>query len=539
MTRVLEAADTLRSAEAESTELSWRLNVGPAQLSTPKRIWYSKGREHKPSATKQAADGKRFVHKSWTGTKTMARVPGILRDADTVKTEAGGTRATSPQRVSNEGLPKSIAQRWNRLRGGPKNKFIMTNRPLTTDRPSYRSQAHPLPQGFISQVLPEPNKLRYGVGVSTRLRSDLQAYLISVMQQDKAPWLGKAAPTNAAQIDTPPNRPDPAKTGLYKSNPLCRGPDLAQKRLQSTNLIHTDEDLIQIFIKLIEGKHYCMRLRKATSISDLKKEIQGRHGIPERLQNLIYTGYSLQDNKTLQHYGIANDSTINLTLRLRGGSSGTSSKNTGSFRDAVKGKGEKMKNKAAPTTELPGPYIVEQKPESPTLQVTMSEVTDLHTDLSNTTVICRFNGFWPKSDALHQWIYSTWTPNCEIYLCPKGFFIVRFDTEQERDSIIKQGPWFWGSAGLFTTPWFSDFDATTMVVSTMPVWVRLHGLPLHFWHQKVLIAIGNSLGKFLKTDEDRAIRGIFTFARICVEVDLSQGLPDHIALNFNNTQWIQ
>lgn len=73
----------------------------------------------------------------------------------------------------------------------------------------------------------------------------------------------------------------------------------------------------------------------------------------------------------------------------------------------------------------------------------------------------------------------------------------------------------------------------------MPVWVRLHGLPLHFWHQKVLIAIGNSLGKFLKMDEDRAIRGIFTFAKICVEVDLSEGLPDHITLNINNTKWIQ
>lgn len=73
----------------------------------------------------------------------------------------------------------------------------------------------------------------------------------------------------------------------------------------------------------------------------------------------------------------------------------------------------------------------------------------------------------------------------------------------------------------------------------MPVWLRLHGLPLHFWNNKVLISIGNSMGKFLKMDEDRAIRQIFTFARIYVEVDLSQGLPNHITLNFSNSQWIQ
>lgn len=78
-----------------------------------------------------------------------------------------------------------------------------------------------------------------------------------------------------------------------------------------------------------------------------------------------------------------------------------------------------------------------------------------------------------------------------------------------------------------------------MKISTMPVWVRLHNLPLHFWHLKVLTTIGNSLGKFLKIDEDRVNRGIFTFARICVEVDLSQGLPEHITLKYNNSLRIQ
>ena len=89
------------------------------------------------------------------------------------------------------------------------------------------------------------------------------------------------------------------------------------------------------------------------------------------------------------------------------------------------------------------------------------------------------------------------------------------------------------------TPWFPDFDANTMVVSKMPDWVTLHNLPLHFWHHKVLITIGNTLGKFLKTDGDRLTRVIFKFAIIFVEVDLSQGLPESILLNFNNTKWTQ
>ena len=167
------------------------------------------------------------------------------------------------------------------------------------------------------------------------------------------------------------------------------------------------------------------------------------------------------------------------------------------------------------------------------------EVKDLYTNLYSKSIICRFNGFWPISDVLHQWIYEPWSPDCEIYLCPKGFFIVRFRTTQEREYIINKGPWFWGNARLFMTPWFPKFDDNTMVVSKMPVWVRLHNFPLHLWHHNLLITIGNVLGKFLKIDEDRITRVIFTFARICIEVDFSEGLPKSINLNFNNTQWTQ
>ena len=73
----------------------------------------------------------------------------------------------------------------------------------------------------------------------------------------------------------------------------------------------------------------------------------------------------------------------------------------------------------------------------------------------------------------------------------------------------------------------------------MPIQVRMHNLPIHFWHYKVSIAIGNTLGKYLKIDGDKLIKRIFTFSRICVEVDLSQGLPESITRNFNNTQWLQ
>lgn len=249
-------------------------------------------------------------------------------------------------------------------------------------------------------------------------------------------------------------------------------------------------------------------------------------------------GCILQDNYTLKDYNITTYSTSIINLHLHGECSGTSLKNTGSFKDAVKGKG-KVQTKPITMFELPGPYIVEQKTENLALTILMPEVNALYIDVYSHSIIYRFNGFWPKSNVLHHQIHTTWKPNCEIYLCPKGFFIVRFNTQQEKEHILNKGPLFWGSAGLFITPWFPYFDANIMVVLKMPIWVRLHNLPLHFWHLKVLIVIGNTLGKILKTDGDKLTKGIFTFSIICVEVDLSQGLLESITLNFNNTQWVQ
>lgn len=227
-----------------------------------------------------------------------------------------------------------------------------------------------------------------------------------------------------------------------------------------------------------------------------------------------------------------------LSMRLRGGSFGSSSKGTSSFKDVVKGKGEAT-NKPTPTQDLPSPYIVDQRKQTPVLIIDLAQVNNFHANFSSLAVICRFNGFWPKIDALRQWIFSTWSTNCDIHLCFKGFFIVKFDIGKEKEHVLHEGPWFWGNGGLLMTPWFPGFNPSSMVVSKMPVWARLHNLPLHFSLPKVFEAMGNAIGKYIKQDVERIARCIHTFARICVEVDLGQRLPDRIILLHNNTHWKQ
>lgn len=74
------------------------------------------------------------------------------------------------------------------------------------------------------------------------------------------------------------------------------------------------------------------------NVLELKRAIQVKLGIPVALQILIFSRHCMQDQHTLQHYRVAKDSTIVLNHRLRGGSKGATSKPTGTYRDAAKGK---------------------------------------------------------------------------------------------------------------------------------------------------------------------------------------------------------
>lgn len=96
-----------------------------------------------------------------------------------------------------------------------------------------------------------------------------------------------------------------------------------------------------------------------------------------------------------------------------------------------------------------------------------------------------------------------------------------------------------GTAGLFLTPWFPDFDPATAVITKTPIWMRLPNLPAHLWHTVVYRAIGNTLGSFIMGDFWRETKGLYSYARICVELDLSKGLPNQINLKINDFVWSQ
>jgi len=344
---------------------------------------------------------------------------------------------------------------------------------------------------------------------------------------------------------------------IYTEDNICSKEDRAPQPAGEYGASEDGENF-QIFINTPTGNSLLVWVNEMLSVEALRANIASRMGYHANDFYLVHAGKSMQDSLKLLDYQISRNSSISLLLRLRGGAVGNqrgpnplnkgagNTKNRGtagpsSYKDAARTPSQPKGPHASadPLPTQPGPYIVEKLDDIPALEVKISEVKNLFNTLQTHALVCRFNGFWPRSIDLHNWIHSNWTTSCQVLLCSKGFFVVQFESQDDYQKILMQGPWFWGRAGLFITPWFPEFDADTMVVTKMPVWVRLPNLPLPFWHHEVLEDIGNRLGKFIISDEERREQGLFTYARICVEIDLSKGLPDKIQLQHESYKRIQ
>jgi hypothetical protein len=123
----------------------------------------------------------------------------------------------------------------------------------------------------------------------------------------------------------------------------------------------------------------------------------------------------------------------------------------------------------------------------------------------------------------------------DMYFHDDGYFILRFRSMGDMDSVLMNGPYTIRGMPLLLKEWKPGFDMKKDMLRTLPIWVKLPKLPLDLWGNG-LDKIGSALGKPLMTDECTANKLRVSYARILVEVDITHKLIEEIPIKTQGGQ---
>ena len=112
-----------------------------------------------------------------------------------------------------------------------------------------------------------------------------------------------------------------------------------------------------------------------------------------------------------------------------------------------------------------------------------------------------------------------------------GFFFIKFDLEEDRLKVKEGGPWMVFDHYLSIRPWTLDFLVSSRRIDTTMVWIRIPSLNVGYYDEDVLISMASMVGRLVKIDQTtmKAERG--KFARVCVEISLSEPVVERICLD--------
>ncbi|XP_020253772.1 uncharacterized protein LOC109830821 [Asparagus officinalis] len=117
---------------------------------------------------------------------------------------------------------------------------------------------------------------------------------------------------------------------------------------------------------------------------------------------------------------------------------------------------------------------------------------------------------------MESFVKKVWAPvaNPEILLLKSSLFLFKFNSKEEMEEIMDNGPWFFGSRPLLLKQWSNEEDVEKSFENKYPVWIQLPGLRLNLWNAKSLSKISSVIGKPITTDKLTANRQRLAYARI-------------------------
>lgn len=125
-----------------------------------------------------------------------------------------------------------------------------------------------------------------------------------------------------------------------------------------------------------------------------------------------------------------------------------------------------------------------------------------------------------------------WKPEAtfELITLDSDFFSAKFEALHDYEFAKFEGPWMIMDHYLVVQEWEPNFDPRDAKPSKLLAWVHFPALPVEYFDDEFLVKIGKNAGRPIKVDNTTSLVSKGSFARVCVEIDISKPLISKFTL---------
>lgn len=117
-----------------------------------------------------------------------------------------------------------------------------------------------------------------------------------------------------------------------------------------------------------------------------------------------------------------------------------------------------------------------------------------------------------------------------VFLLENGLFLFWFSDETIKDEVLEAKLWHVANKHLILRRWTPRMQLLKLSVTSVPVWIKLHNLPMEFWNATCLSHVASGVGKPLCADFVNEEQLRLGFARVLVEVNSDFDFPKEIEI---------
>lgn len=159
-------------------------------------------------------------------------------------------------------------------------------------------------------------------------------------------------------------------------------------------------------------------------------------------------------------------------------------------------------------------------------------VLDKGASLWDDCLVGQFFGASPKLAFIRSIVDKLWGRSGRVEVIPlmgEGFMF-KFSDPQTKIWVLEWGPWSIANRPILLRKWLPGLTLDKHSLQKFPLWIMLRRVPLELLTPEGLSCIASAVGTPLSLDKAIEQRRRVQFARVCVEVNCGDILPDQISV---------